>query len=40
VDSFSTVVVFPLLIALVWVLGILLASMPLLSRFNERQTRT
>lgn len=39
VDSFGAVVVFPLLISLVWVLGILLASMPLLSRFNEEKTQ-
>ncbi len=37
VDSLGAVVVFPLLIALVWVLGILLASMPLLSRFNQER---
>ena len=35
VDFFGVVVVFPILIALVWVLGIFLASLPLLSRFNE-----
>ena len=39
VDSLGAVVVFPLLIALVWVLGILLASMPLLSRFNEERAQ-
>ena len=39
VDSLGAVVVFPLLIALVWVLGILLASMPLLSRFNQERAQ-